>query len=76
MDKGTASAVLKALEAIFGQINETLHLVNNQANLETRKEFQQVLGEAVAKIDVHLIEPIYKQYPELRHPDMEEIKWQ
>ncbi len=74
MDKETALKVAKHLDAMFEQANEALYLVNNNAPEVTREQFQKVLGTAVAEIDLELLEPIYKQFPELRPKGMEEIR--
>jgi hypothetical protein len=74
MDKETTLKVAKHLDAMFKQANEALYLVNNNAPDATRERFQKVLGAAVAEIDLELLEPIYKQFPELRPGGMEEIR--
>jgi hypothetical protein len=74
MDKETAIAVVKHIDALIEAANEALYVVNNQAPVEVRQRFQQVLGTAIAEIDLELLEPIYKRFPELRPPDLEEIR--
>jgi hypothetical protein len=74
MDKDTAVRVTRHVEAMIDQANEVLHLVNNSCPQDERGRFQQVLGTAVAEIDLELLEPIYKQFPDLRPDGMEEIK--
>jgi len=74
MDKETAIAVVKHIDSLIEAANEALYVVNNQASVEVRQRFQQVLGTAIAEIDLELLEPIYKRFPELRPPDLEEIR--
>ena len=74
MDKETASKIIAHLEAMFQQANEALFLVNNSAPQATRERFKSILGSAVAEIDLEILEPIYKMFPELRPAGMEEIR--
>jgi hypothetical protein len=73
MNRDTAIKVLAHVEAMFEQGNEVLHLINNFGSEEERGRFQEILGTAVANIDLDLLESIYKQYPDLRPKDMEEM---
>jgi hypothetical protein len=59
---------------MFKQGNDVLLLINNFGSEEERGRFQEILGTAVANIDLDLLEPIYKQHPDLRPKDMEEIR--
>jgi hypothetical protein len=74
MDKDTAVKVTKHIEAMIDEANEMLYLVNNSCPQDVRQRFQQVLGTAVAEIDLELLEPIYKEFPDLRPDGLEEIK--
>ncbi|MEQ1774324.1 MAG: hypothetical protein ABL891_11130 [Burkholderiales bacterium] len=72
MKRDTAAKVLAHVEALFEQGNNVLHLINNFGSEEERRRYQEILGAAVANIDLDLLEPIYKQYPDLRPNGMEE----
>ena len=74
MDKETVLKIVKHIDAMFEQANETLYLINNHASEGTRKRFQEVLGTAIAEIDIELLEPIYRQFPDLRPEGMEELR--
>jgi hypothetical protein len=74
MDKDNAIKVTKHLQAMFDQANEALYIANNGCSKDVRETFQKVLGTAVAEIDLELLEPIYKQFPDLRPDGLEEIK--
>ena len=74
MNKETAVKILRHVNAMLEQGNHVLHVVNNACAEDERKRYHEVLGAAVANIDLDLLEPIYKQYPDLRPKDMEEIK--
>ncbi len=74
MNRDTAVKEIAHVEAMFGQGNDALHLVNKVGSEDESKRFQEVLGTAIANIDLDLLEPIYKQFPDLRPKDMEEIK--
>jgi hypothetical protein len=74
MNRDAALAVLKHIEAMLEQGNGVLHVVNDMCSEEERKRFHEVLGTAVANIDLDLLEPIYKEFPDLRPPHLEAIK--
>ncbi len=75
MDHQTAEKIHASLSAIFEQMNEVLYIVNNLNDAaDLRKKTQRVLGTAIADIDLEILEPIYKQFPDLRPSDMEEVK--
>ena len=74
MNRETAVKVLGHAEAMLEQGNRILNLINNNSDEDERKRYHDVLGTAVANIDLDLLEPLYKQFPDLRPKDMEEIK--
>lgn len=74
MEKVTATKIAEHLDAMFEHANEVLYLVNNTCSREERDRYQEVLGTVVTELDLELMEPIYKAFPELRPDDMEEIK--
>jgi hypothetical protein len=75
MDHQTAEKIHASVSAIFEQMNEVLYIVNNLNDAaDLRKKTQRVLGTAIADIDLEVLEPIYKQFPDLRPSDMEEVK--
>ena len=74
MEKDTAVQILRHVDAMLEQGNHVLRVVNNACSEDERKRYHEILGTAVANIDLVLLEPIYSQFPDLRPNDMEEIK--
>ena len=74
MNRDAAVKVIGHIEAMFHEGNGALYQVNNYGSEDERKRFQDALGTAIANIDLDLLEPLYKQFPDLRPKDMEEIK--
>lgn len=75
MDRATAEKMHELVSKMFDQANEVLYLVNNSSDAaDLRKKVHQVLGSAIAELDLEILEPIYKQFPDLRPPDMEEVR--
>ncbi|ATE59506.1 hypothetical protein CCZ27_05665 [Thauera sinica] len=59
---------------MFERANDVLYIVNNSEDAQFRKKTQQAIGMVVAEMDLELLEPLYKEFPDLRPPEMEEIK--
>jgi hypothetical protein len=74
MDKSTAIKVAEHFDAMIAHANEVLYLVNNNCSREDRDCYQKVLGTVVTELDLELLEPIYKAFPDLRPKDMEELR--
>ncbi len=74
MDRMNAEKIHALVSAMFEQVNEVLFIVNNTADVDVRKKTQRVLGTVIAELDLEILEPIYKQFPDLRPPDMEELE--
>jgi hypothetical protein len=74
MDHITAEKIHTAVSKIFEAINETLFIVNNSGDTAVRKTVQKIVGTAIADLDLEVLEPIYKQYPDLRPSDIEEVR--
>jgi hypothetical protein len=73
MDKTSAKLICDKANSVFDLINDILQDVNNQVEKEERAKFQLALGTVIAELDVGVLEPIYKQYPEFRPEGMESI---
>lgn len=58
---------------IFERVNDVLFIVNNTADSDLKKNTQVVLGSVIAALDLDLLEPIYKRFPDIRPSDMEEL---
>lgn len=74
MDRDIAAKVVRHFDQVFDNINDALYLVNNSDVGALRQRFQSVLATVIAEIDLELLEPIFKEHPDLRPKDMEEIK--
>lgn len=74
MDREVALKVNGLIEQMIGIANEVLFIVNNSSDDGNKKKIQIALGTAIAEIDLEILEPIYKQFPDLRPPEMEEIQ--
>ena len=73
MNKENAVKINELVEQMFALANEVLYIANNTYGEESRKKVQRALGMAIAEIDLEVLEPIYKQFPELRPPGMVEV---
>ncbi len=73
MDHTTAEKIHTSILRIFEAINETLFIVNHSGDTTVRKTVQTIVATAIADLDFEVLEPIYKQFPELRPSDMEEV---
>lgn len=74
MDRDVAEKIVQNFDRVFDNINDALYLVNNADAGALRQRFQSVLATVIADIDLELLEPIFKEHPDLRPKDMEEIK--
>ena len=74
MDRVEAEKIHVVISAMFEHANEVLFVVNNSKDLDLRKKVQRMLGTMVVDLDLEVLEPIYKKFPDLRPPDMEEVE--
>lgn len=74
MDKDTALKLSKLADELLEKAAELLDVVNNSCPKEERSGFHAALGTVIGEIDLEILEPIYKQYPEWRPPSLEEVK--
>lgn len=74
MNKDDAVKVNDYIEKIIGLANDVLYIGNNCGDGESRKNIQRVLAVVVTELDLEILEPIYKQFPDLRPHEMEELK--
>jgi hypothetical protein len=74
MERSDAEKISLLVNEMFDRINQVLFIVNNSTDVAPRKNTQMALGKVIAELDLEILEPIYKQFPELRPPDIEEIK--
>lgn len=73
MNRADAEKVNALMSELFGRINQILLVVNNSGDVGLRKSTQLALGKVTAELDLEILEPIYKQFPDLRPPELEEV---
>ena len=66
MNKQDAQKMNEHLEGMIHHANHVLYIANNSGDEETKQRVQKVLGAVVTDLDFELLEPIYKQFPELK----------
>lgn len=69
-----AEEIHTLIKEIFNCTNQILAIVNKSADAATKKKIQLALGTAMAELDLEILEDIYKQFPDLRPPEMEELR--
>lgn len=74
MDKDTALKMRELADELLAKAAELLDVVNKSCPQEERSGFQAALGTVIGEVDLEILEPVYKQYPEWRPPNLEEIK--
>ena len=74
MNREHAKQIHSLVNEMFERANDVLAIVNNFDDVETRKKVQMILGTVIAELDLEILEPIYRQFPKLRPPEMTEIK--
>ena len=73
MNREIAEKINKSVVDIMAIANDVLFVINNNDDGNSAK-FKHALAVAITEIDLEILEPIYKQFPDLRPPEMEEIK--
>jgi hypothetical protein len=73
MDKTSAEQICNCANGIFDAMNKLLMHVNSSVSGERRSAFQMAIGTAIAQIDIHVLESIYIEFPDLRPVDMPEV---
>lgn len=74
MDRAEAEKVNALVSEMFERANDVLYIINNSGDAQLRKKAQQAIGTVIAEMDLEILEVLYKQFPDLRPPEMEEIK--
>jgi hypothetical protein len=68
MNRNIAVKVTKQAEEVLAKIAELLDIVNGNYVGEEKHRLQKAIGLAIGEIDLEVLEPIYKMFPDLR-PD-------
>lgn len=74
MSKEDAVKINELIEKMIALANDVLYIANNCGDDESKKMVQRALGTAITELDLEILEPIYKQFPGLRPPDLEEVR--
>jgi hypothetical protein len=67
----TAKYVLQVFFNINDQMNDSIRAVEKQTSLEELKVFKRGVGHVMYEVFEQIVEPICKQHPSLRPPEME-----
>ena len=74
MNRESVEKINEYVEKMIGLANDILYVANNSGDDKSRKNIQRVLAGIVTDLDLDILEPIYKQFPDLRPPGMEELR--
>ncbi len=74
MDRETALKVSKLADELLAKAAELLEVVNASCSQEERTSIHAPLATVIGEVDVEILEPIYRQYPDLRPSDLEPIQ--
>lgn len=74
MNRSDAEKINTLVSEMFDRVNQVLLVTNNSDDPELRKRTQQIFGMLIAELDLEVLEPIYKQFPDLRPIGLEEIQ--
>ncbi len=70
MKKEDAISMDEHLKSMIHHANHVLFIANNSGDAELKKQVQKVLGSVVTELDFEILEPIYKEFPDLRPSDL------
>jgi hypothetical protein len=70
-DEKTAQRILKIFLSINGQMNDAIASLEHQTSPEEYKTFKRSVGHVIYEVFEQIVEPICKQHPSLRPPEME-----
>jgi hypothetical protein len=70
-DEETAKRILQEFLSINGQMNDAIASVEHRTSPEEYKAFKRGVGHVMYEVFEQIVEPICKQHPSLRPPEME-----
>jgi hypothetical protein len=70
-DEKIAQHILKIFLSINGQMNDAIASLEHQTSPEEHKTFKRGVGHVIYEVFEQIVEPICKQHPSLRPPEME-----
>ena len=71
-DKEIAKHVLQLFLSINDQMDDAIRSVEHKASPEEYKAFKRGVGHVMYEVFEQIVEPICKQHPSLRPPDIED----
>ncbi|MFT3664267.1 hypothetical protein [Piscinibacter sp.] len=74
MDRETATSISKLADELLAKAAELLEVVNASCSKDERAMLHVPLATVIGEVDVEILEPIYKQFPDLRPSDLEAIQ--
>jgi len=74
MDRETALKVCGLADELLAKAAELLEVVNVSCSQEERASIHAPLATVIGEVDVEILEPIYKQHPDLRPSELEPIR--
>lgn len=76
MNQENAKKIIYATDEAINKLSVLLEIINSSLSKDddTRHKYQHALAVAITEIDIEILEPIYKQFPDLRPPEMMEVK--
>ena len=70
-DEETAKRILRVFLSINGQMNDAIATVEHHTSPAEYKAFKRGVGHVIYEVFEQIVEPICKQHPSLRPPEME-----
>jgi len=67
-----AKTALQLFLSINGEMNESIEVVESKISAEELKAFKTGVGHVLYEVFDKIVEPICKQHPALRPPEMED----
>lgn len=74
MDRATAVRVCAIVDELLAKAAQLLEVVNASCLPDERTAIHAPLATVIGEVDVEILEPIYRQYPDLRPDGLDEIK--
>lgn len=70
-DEEIAKHILQVFLSINGQMDDAIRSVEHKASPEEYNAFKRGVGHVMYEVFEQIVEPICKQHPSLRPPEME-----
>jgi hypothetical protein len=70
-DEEIAKHILQVFLSINGQMDDAMRFLEHKASPEEYNAFKRSIGHVIYEVFEQIVEPICKQHPSLRPPEME-----